>query len=36
MRGYGAVVYIRRAVVYRGDDEVVWLGDVLVGRMLAI
>ena len=36
MRGYGAVVYIRRAVVYRRDDEVVGLGYVLVGRMLAI
>ena len=36
MRGYGAVVYIRGAVVDRGDDEVVGLGDVLGGKVLAI
>ena len=36
MRGYGAVVCIRGAVVDRGDDEVVGLGDILVGRKLAI
>lgn len=36
MRGYGAVVCIRGAVVDRGDDEVVGLGDILVGRKLGI
>ena len=35
MRGYGAVVCIRRAVMDRGDDEVVGLGDILVKDMLA-
>ena len=36
MRCYGAVVCISGAVVDRGDDEVVGLGDVLVESMLAI
>ena len=35
MRVYGAVVCIRRAVMDRGDDEVVGLGDILVSGMLA-
>ena len=36
VRGYRAVVCIGGAVVYRGDDKVVGLCDVLVRRMLAI
>ena len=36
MWGYGAVVCVGRAVMDRGDDEVVGLWDVLIGRMLAI